>query len=116
MGQVYIIAGPQPITLNELVTRMCDLLGRKPPRWHVPTRLARMAGWVLESIYTAQARLGLRVLGQAPFLTRDKVDTLVINRGFSTKKAQRELGYAPTVGYGEGLRQTVAWYRDEHRR
>ena len=115
VGQVYIIAGPQPITLNDLVTKMCGLLGRKPPRWHVPTGLARMAGSVLEGVYSAQARLGLRVLGQSPFLTRDKVDTLVINRGFNTKKAQRELGYAPTVGYDEGLRRTVAWYRNENR-
>jgi len=115
-GQVYIIAGAEPITLNDLVTRICGLLGRKPPHWHVPARLARMAGWLLEGMYSTQAHLGLRVLGQTPFLTRDKVDTLVINRGFSTRKAQRELGYAPTVDYDEGLRRTVAWYRDERGR
>ncbi|RLB01712.1 MAG: hypothetical protein DRG83_09715 [Deltaproteobacteria bacterium] len=73
-----------------------------------------MAGSVLEGVYSAQARLGLRVLGQSPFLTRDKVDTLVINRGFSIEKAQRELGYSPTVDYDEGLRRTVEWYCDEN--
>lgn len=114
-GQVYIIAGPEPIILDDLVVKVCGLLERKPPRWHVPTWLARMAGGLLEGIYSAQARLGLRVLGQAPFLTRDKVDTLAGNRGFSIEKARCELGYAPVVSYDEGLGRTVEWYCDKDR-
>ncbi|MBC7249494.1 MAG: NAD-dependent epimerase/dehydratase family protein [Anaerolineae bacterium] len=113
VGQAYIIAGPEPITLNGLVVKICGLLERKPPRWHVPVELARMAGWVLEGVYSAQAHLGLRVLGQAPFLTRDKVDTLAVNRGFSIEKARHELGYVPAIGYDEGLRRTVEWYCNE---
>jgi dihydroflavonol-4-reductase len=113
VGQIYIIAGPEPIILNDLVAKICGLLGRKPPRWHVPVKLARMAGWVLEGVYAAQARLRLRVLGQDPFLTRDKVDTLAVNRGFSIEKARREFGYKPVVGYDEGLRRTVEWCLNE---
>ena len=109
VGQVYIIAGPEPITLNDLVAKICGLLGQKPPRWHVPVELVRIAGWVLEGVYAAQARLGLHVLGQSPYLTRDKVDTLAINRGFSIEKARRELSYEPLVGYDEGLKLTTAW-------
>jgi nucleoside-diphosphate-sugar epimerase len=26
--------------------------------------------------------------------------------------AQKHLGYRPTVGFGEGLERTVAWYRE----
>ncbi|HID62485.1 MAG TPA: NAD-dependent epimerase/dehydratase family protein [Anaerolineae bacterium] len=111
VGQVYIAAGPSPITLNNLVAKVCALLGVRPPRWHIPVRVAKAAGWMLEGAYVIKSKLGISALGETPFVTRDKVDTLAVNRGFSSAKPQRELGYLPTVGYDEGLRHTVDWCR-----
>lgn len=113
VGQVYIIAGPSLITLNSLVAKVCALLGVRPPRWHIPVRVAKVAGWMLERVYAIKGKLDISVLGETPFLTRDKVDTLAVNRGFSSAKAQRELGYLPTVGYDEGLRYTIDWFRGQ---
>jgi len=109
VGQVYIIAGPSLITLNNLVAKVCALLGIKPPRWHIPVKIAKAAGWMLEGAYVIKGKLGISTLGETPFLTRDKVDTLAVNRGFSSAKGQRELGYHPIVDYDEGLRRTVEW-------
>lgn len=113
VGQVYIVAGPSLITLNNLVAKVCALLAVQPPRWHVPVRAARAAGWILEEIYVIKGKLGISALGGTPFLTRDKVDTLTVNRGFTSAKAQRELGYLPTVGYDEGLRCTIDWCQSQ---
>ena len=109
VGQVYIVAGPSLITLNSLVAKVCALLGVKPRRWHVPVGVAKAVGWMLEGAYVIKGKLGISALGETPFLTRDKVDTLTMNRGFSSAKAQRELDYLPTVGYDEGLRRTIDW-------
>jgi nucleoside-diphosphate-sugar epimerase len=113
VGQVYIIAGPSLITLNNLVAKVCALLGVRTPRWRIPVRIAKAAGWILERAYLIKGELGISALGETPFLTRDKVDTLAVNRGFSSAKAQRELGYHPIVGYDEGLRHTIDWCQSQ---
>jgi nucleoside-diphosphate-sugar epimerase len=113
VGQAYIAAGSSPIILDDLVAKVCALLGVKPPRWHIPVRLAKTAGWMLEGAYVIKSRLGISALGEVPFVTRDKVDTLAVNRGFSSAKAQRELGYLPGVGYDEGLGHTIDWCRSQ---
>lgn len=110
-GRVYIIPGSRPITMRELIVQACVLLGRPTPRWHIPLMSAKAAARMMETVYTLHRRLGLRVLGDEPFLTRDKIDTLTINRGFNGRRAEQELGYHPTVDYPEGLALTVAWAR-----
>ncbi|MBN1217449.1 MAG: NAD-dependent epimerase/dehydratase family protein [Anaerolineae bacterium] len=110
-GQVYIIAGPAPITLNDLVDKMAQLLEMPVPSWHVPAYLARIVGRGLETFYALKQYMGIETLGSVPFITRDKVDTLVINRSYSILKAQKELGFKPIVGYDEGLSKTIAWWR-----
>jgi nucleoside-diphosphate-sugar epimerase len=39
------------------------------------------------------------------------VDAVTSDRSFSSAKAARELGYAPTLGPREGLKETLEWYR-----
>jgi nucleoside-diphosphate-sugar epimerase len=113
VGQVYIVAGPSTITLSNLVARACALLGVRPPRWHIPVGLAKAAGWMLETAYVGKLSMGIRAFGDIPFVTRDKVDTLTVDRGYHIAKIQEELGYCPTVDYDQGLRQTINWcWRD----
>ena len=108
-GRAYIIAGPEPITLNELVNKICKRLNVPEPRWHIPANMARAAGRGMEALYTWQQKIGLDALGQTPFITRDKVDTLAINRSYSIARAKAELGFTPTIGYDQGLAITVEW-------
>lgn len=109
IGRVYIIPGTRPITTKELVAEACNLLERPAPRWHIPLAPAKVAAWMFESVYTVQRHLGLCVLNSEPFLTRDKIDTLTINRGFCGHRAEQELGYHPVIDYPEGLAATIAW-------
>lgn len=113
-GRVYHIPGFRPISMRELIALACELVGRPAPRWHIPLGLAKAAARAFESAYALQHRLGLEFLGTEPFLTRDKIDTLTINRGFSGRRAEQELGYHPSVDYSEGLARTVDWARQAH--
>ncbi len=111
-GRAYVVAGPTAITLNDLVRKLCGLLGVPAPRWHVPAGLARAAGRGLETLYTLKRRAGVTALGSVPFITRDKVDTLALNRSYSTARAKQELGLAPKVDYDQGLPPTINWWQN----
>lgn len=111
VGQVYIIAGPSLITLNNLVAKVCALLDVELPRWHIPVRVAKAAGWMLETAYAGKFSMGIRAFGDMPFVTRDKVDTLTVDHGYNIAKIRQELGYCPTVDYDQGLWRTVNWCR-----
>jgi len=111
VGRVYIIPGTRPIAMKELVAYACTLLECPIPRWHIPLAPARAAAWMFESVYTLQRQLGLQLLDGEPFITRDKIDTLTVNRGFSGRRAERELGYQPIIDYPEGLASTIVWAR-----
>ncbi len=111
-GRRYILSGTAPIRVQLLVDKICNLAGKSPPRIHIPTPCARLVGWGMETLYRTGERMGLELDGQAPFITRDKIATLTVDRGFSHARAKRELGYEPRIGYDEGLRRTLDWLRE----
>lgn len=111
-GRVYILSGTAPIQVRRLVDEICALLERKPPRVSIPTPVARLAGWGMEMVWKGV----LNPLGWSeyvPFITRDKVATLTVDRGFSHARAGLELGYQPQVDYSEGLQRTLDWIRTQ---
>ncbi len=112
VGRVYILSGTAPIRARTLVDKICGLLSKPSPRAHVPAPIARIAGWGMEALYRLGGRLGVNWDGKQPLVTRDKVATLAVDRGFSHARASRELEYQPQVDYDEGLRRTLAWIQE----
>ncbi len=111
-GQTFILAGPESIAVRDLVARIEQALGLPPRNLYVPEAVARPLAWGVESLY----RLASAVTTTGcPPLTRDKIDTLCVHRGFSSAKATALLGYAPRVDYDEGLARTLAWMADQGR-
>lgn len=113
IGETYILAGPSTISLLDLVKKICDLLQVNPPKMHVPTRIAHLAGYGFELGYRMMNNIGYRKHNNSPFITRDRVDTLTIDRGFCINKAQNEIGYHPRVDYDLGLSTTLEWWQDQ---
>ena len=105
-GEVYILSGTAPIEVRALVSQICTLLGKRPPRLSIPAPAARIAGWGIEMLWRGA---GLHRRWGNPPLTRDAVATLAVDRGFSHRRASAVLGYEPRVDYGEGLRVTWEW-------
>ncbi len=110
VGRVYIVAGSEPIRMNSLIARICSLLQVSPVRWHLPVAMLLGAGALLEAVYSVRNSVSTRWSGAVPLLTRSKVYTVALDRGFSTARARSELGYQPTVSYEEGLQRAVEWY------
>lgn len=103
-GRTYILAGPEVTTLNELVEVIAEEAHVPPPRLHLPVWPFWLAGAACEAVCAP--------LGIEPPIYRRRVDFFTKSRAFDIARARQELGYAPAVGLRDGVRRTLAWYRD----
>ncbi|HVG06211.1 MAG TPA: NAD-dependent epimerase/dehydratase family protein [Thermoanaerobaculia bacterium] len=102
LGQVFILAGPRYLRLDEMVNLVADAVGVVPPTGHLPMWPLMMAAAACEAI--------CRPLHLEPPLHRRRADFFRKNRAFSFEKAQRVLGYVPRIDPREGIRHTARWY------
>jgi nucleoside-diphosphate-sugar epimerase len=103
-GGTYIIGGGEVTTLNELVEAIAQEAGVKPPMWHLPVWPVWIAGALCEAVCVP-----LRI---EPPLYRRRVDFFTKSRAFDISRARAELGYMPAVPLNEGIRRTLAGYRE----
>lgn len=106
-GQVYLLAGEKPVTIQSLVRTIAEMLDVQPPAVHLPLWLAQAGGYALE--------LAFRPLGRQPPFSRRSVDFFLKNNVYSIRKAQQELGFQPQVDLRAGLVQTRDWLNDHER-
>lgn len=102
-GQIYHIAGPEPVTFRTLVDTIAAALGVPSPGRNLPYPLAVAAAAGLE--------MAAGLFKFRPPLSRSGVAFFSEDRRFSWQKAQRELGYMPRFDLQTGVQNSVAWYR-----
>ena len=102
-GERYFLCGDN-VTLVDLFATLGRVAGVPPPTRHIPYGVASLLGRTL----WAWAEL----TGHPPELTHEVVDVFREHWAYSSAKAERELGYRsrPLL---EGLKQTVAWLREQ---
>jgi nucleoside-diphosphate-sugar epimerase len=103
IGEAFILAGEEYVTLNDLVARIADIYGVRRPRVRLPAWPFFAAGAVCEAICVP-----LRI---EPPIYRRRVAFFTKSRAFRIDKAKRMLGYAPQVSLQAGLEETAEWYR-----
>lgn len=103
-GRTYIIAGAEVTTLNELTSKIAREAGVAAPSVHLPVWPFWLAGALCEAV-----SVPLRI---EPPLYRRRVDFFTKSRAFDIGRARAELGYAPAVSLQDGIRRTLAWYRE----
>ena len=104
-GEVLLLTGGERVTWRHLLRHAAALLGRRPPRWAVPARLALPAARMCEWLYRAVPAAG------EPPLTVYRVAQTAHDYHFSIARARAVLGYAPATGYRSGIERTVRAYR-----
>ena len=104
-GNIYILTGEEPTTLNQLVQVIAEVLGVSPTRLHFPVTPVYLAGFACELL--------CKPLGFEPPLYRRRVDFFRKNRCFDVSKAKKELGFDPKTNLKTGIRLTAEWYRNE---
>lgn len=103
MGEIYHIAGPEPVAFRKLAITIAAALNAPPPRLNLPRSVAMAGAVVLELI--------AKILKKQPPLSRAGVAFFSESRRFSWQKAHHELGYTPIFDLPAGAAKTVEWYR-----
>lgn len=106
-GEVFIMAGKNPVTLEYLVNSIAEAIEVNKPKMRFPKALV----WV--------GVTGLEVIAKitkmnVPF-TRRSLKFYTGNTAFSIEKAEALLGFHPMVDLQSGLNQTANWLKEEYR-
>ncbi|MFH1473605.1 MAG: NAD-dependent epimerase/dehydratase family protein [Candidatus Aenigmatarchaeota archaeon] len=104
-GQVYIVAGKEFKTLNQLWSLLCKYLEVEPPKKKVSKFLAK-------TIARSKSLTG-KITGKKNELIPEYIDKITASRTFDLTKAKTELGFDPQIGYDEAAREMINEYKKE---
>lgn len=107
-GRCYLLVNDEPVTQRAFLEAIAGELGTAPPTRHIPYSLGLQLGAVAEGAWRLLRR------ETPPPVTRFGLQLLGGENRFDTTRAQRELGFSPTVRLSEGVRHSVNWYREAH--
>jgi nucleoside-diphosphate-sugar epimerase len=103
-GAEFICTYREPITLRALSSLVAEIAGRPLPALGVPLGVARTAAFVFETL----EKIGFRFPGGEPPVTREKLQTVTVDRAYNVAHMRGLLGWEPPTPYEEGLRRTAA--------
>lgn len=105
-GRVYFICSREITTWEGLAQALGDALNRRIRLVRFPRRcimpIGRVLGWAA------------RVIGAQPPLDRNKLMEARFSHWTCVpRRAERELGFSPSVDLAAGIRETADWYRSQ---
>lgn len=80
--RVYTLAGPETLTMNELVDRLAAFHHTRPLKIRIPLALVRLAAMMARAVGRDRP-------------VRDQIARLSVERDADTAAARRELGFSP---------------------
>jgi len=101
-GKTYWIADKKPYTMNEIYETIANLLDVKD---YKPRRLPKFLSGVGRNLDKLLQSLGMYL--QIAHVTGESTQNIACD----ISRAEREIGYSPTIGLEEGMRLSVEWCR-----
>jgi len=104
-GRTYFLSHAKPVSWTELAATAANIMSKR-------TRIIRFSGGGAYAVgYCAE--VWSRCTGNPGILSRDKVrDALANCWTCDTRRASSELGFDARTSLGDGLAQTLAWYKE----
>jgi nucleoside-diphosphate-sugar epimerase len=109
-GQALVVTNGEPRPVAELLAAICRAAGAPEPTRHVPVRLARAAGTVVESLWTLTEGLRRTPPTDDPPLTRFLVEQMSTAHWFDQRRARQVLQWKPRISLDEGFAKLQRWY------
>jgi len=98
-GQIYNVTDGQPVPVSQILSAICQGLGRRPPRWHVPVYPVQLlAGW---------AEWPFARLGKTAPVGRFTLAKLLEDVAVSGHKLRHELEFQPQYTLKTGWQATI---------
>jgi len=105
-GEVFLITDGEATTRLRLLEIICEETGYPMPTRHVPTWLVRLMCPVIEMLSS------LKRSQEPPLVNKFRLKFMAAPLSYRIDKARQGLGYKPLVHTEEGLRRTLAWFRE----
>lgn len=103
-GQIYFIGDEKPYYFREIVYTAADILGIRISPWKIPLFVAKIICLPIEITFS--------LLGKDPPLSRSKLRLATQNFVYNIGKAKKDLHYRQLFSLKEGMKKTIAWYKD----
>jgi nucleoside-diphosphate-sugar epimerase len=101
-GNAYVVTNGEPRPVADLLAGICTASGVRPPQWHVPAAVARVAGSVVEAVWR------VRPGEDEPPMTRFLAEQLSTAHWFDQRRTRSDLRWTPSVSIDEGLERLRA--------
>jgi len=98
-GKIFNVSDGEFHTLNDIISRMCEALDRKPPHWSLPVGPVRFAAALVEDM--------ARLAGIKPPIMRATIDKYTEDVAVDSQRIQRELGFVPQYDLSAGWQDAV---------
>lgn len=105
IGEVYLITNPRSEPFDHIRKIIQEALGVHRMNLYIPEWAALAAASVVEKTFS--------LMGKTPPVSRKNIESTLADRVFSIEKAKRELGFNPGIDPYDGIKETVAWYREK---
>lgn len=102
-GEVFIIAGERPVTLEYTYQKIAEAFDVRLLPFKIPV-------WPFQALGSGVEAL-CRPLGIEPPIHRRRADFFIKNRAFNCSKAQRMLDFSPTQTFEAEVVLIAEWYR-----
>lgn len=101
---VYLASDGRPYSTGEVYAAMCRAMGRAPRLRAVPVPVLLALG--------RAGDIAGRLVGRSMPIDSAGIARVAGDLEVSCAKLARDTGFRPTIDLDEGMRRTVAWYRD----
>jgi nucleoside-diphosphate-sugar epimerase len=105
-GRSYLLVNDEPVTQRDFIGAIAAELDAPMPTRRIPYGVAVTLGAISETA----GRLTRR--RQPPPVMRYGLQLLGGENRFAIGRAREELGFSPMIGFAEGVKYSVDWYRD----
>jgi len=98
-GRVFNVTDGEFHSMSDIISTICQALGRKPPRLSLPNRPVRFAAGIVEEM--------ARLMGRQSPIMRATINKYTEDVAVDSRRIQKELGFKPQYDLRSGWQETI---------